>query len=180
MVERVVERGREPEPKESIYEYMYREWFAERKRYKMEGQVVIKGKDVGWEQGRQGLLKYYLHPLKQWEACGTPDWSVFIHRITKHSGKHRHQGGLGIFVLEGRGYTVVDGTRYDWEGGDLILLPVKPEGCEHQHFNLDPDKPSEWMAFIFAPFNAAMGNDLEQKSESPDWSGGGLDAKHVT
>ena len=69
-------------------------------------------------------------------------WRVFIHDIKTRSGKHRHQGGLVIYVLEGKGYSVVDGERKDWEKGDLVLLPMKPEGVEHQHFNLDPAEPA--------------------------------------
>ena len=179
MAGKAVEKGKEPEAGELIYEYIYRQWFEARKRERMEGKVVIKSKDVKWEQNRQSLLKFYVHPLRT-EGMGAPDWFVFINRIRKHSGKHRHQGGLGIFVLEGRGYTVVDGVRYDWEAGDLIILPVKPEGCEHQHFNLDPDKPSEWMAFIFFPHCSAMGHYMEQMAVSADWTGGVLPTPHMT
>ena len=39
---------------------------------------------------------------------------------------HRHQGGLALFVLDGRGHTIVNGVTHDWEAGDLILLPVAP------------------------------------------------------
>lgn len=83
-------------------------------------------------------------------------------------------------VLEGKGYTVVDGIRYDWEKDDLILLPVKPNGCEHQHFNADPSgKAAEWMAFIFNPYFEALGAPLEQKAESPDWKGTTPPLRHV-
>ena len=51
---------------------------------------------------------------------------MFIHTITTKSGEHRHQGGLLIFVLEGKGYSIVDGERWDWEKGDLVLLPMQP------------------------------------------------------
>ncbi|MFQ5826378.1 MAG: cupin domain-containing protein, partial [Dehalococcoidia bacterium] len=128
MVEKVVERGREPEPEELFYDLTYK-WRAEWRRQREVGKVVIKGNDMPWEQNRQGLIKHYMHP-KNWDELGVPSWLVFIHEIRKNSGRHRHQGGLGIFVLEGRGYTVVDGVRYDWEAGDLIILPMKPNGCE--------------------------------------------------
>lgn len=169
MVERVVERAREPEPGDLISAYMYN-WRGNRMREAMEGKVVIKGKDIPWEQGHQGLIHYYLYP-KVWREVGVPYWSMFVHRIKRHSGKHRHQGGLGLFVIEGKGYTVVDGVRYDWKKDDLILLPIKPQGCEHQHFNLDPDKPSEWLALRFHPMLDATGNQLEQVEVSPDWAG---------
>ena len=51
MVERVVRRGREPEPEELVYEYIYR-WRAERKLASSRGKMVIEGTDVPWEQDR--------------------------------------------------------------------------------------------------------------------------------
>ena len=77
-------------------------------------------------QARQGKLRYYLEPLTHPE---TPlqMWRVFTHEIRTKSGKHRHQGGLVIYVLEGKGYSIVEGERIDWEKGDLVLLPLHPE-----------------------------------------------------
>lgn len=171
MTERVSERKPEPEPVELLYDYIFN-WRMNKKLRTFSGKVIVKGKDSPWEQNRQGLIKFLLHP-KVWSEVGVPNWFVFIHRIKNHSGKHRHQGGLGLFVLEGKGYTVVDGVRYDWEKDDLILLPVKPDGCEHQHFNTDPSgQAAEWLAFIFDPLRDAMGNELEQRATSPDWKGG--------
>jgi len=170
-VEKVTERHHEPEPKELIYDWNFR-WRLEKKRRTVEGKVIIRGKDMQWEQNRQAYLKYMVH-AQNWPEIGAPGWFIFINRIKKHSGMHRHQGGLGLYVLEGKGYTVVDGVRYDWEKDDLILLPVKPNGCEHQHFNADPTgQPAEWLAFIYDPFRDAMGNEIEQKSTADDWKGG--------
>ncbi|MDO8634992.1 MAG: cupin domain-containing protein [Dehalococcoidia bacterium] len=169
MVERVIERGREPEPEETLSAYTFR-FFEQKAKTLREGVVVIKGKDVRWEQNRQAVIKPYIMP-GNWAKLGSPEWTIFINHIKTHSGKHVHQGGLGIFVLEGRGYTVIDGERFDWEKDDLIILPVKPGGCEHQHFNLDQNKAAEWMAIIFVPFRMASGNEPRQKSFSPTYDG---------
>ncbi|MBI4286995.1 MAG: cupin domain-containing protein [Chloroflexi bacterium] len=168
-MERQLETRRESEPRELVQEsnWAYQD---RRRRQMMEGEVVVRGKDMPWEQNRQGYIKYLCH-TRNWDTLGVPLWSVFVHRIKNHSGKHTHQGGLGLFVLEGRGYTVVDGVRYDWEKNDLILLPVKPGGCEHQHFNMDADRPAEWLAFIFTVFRDATGNLRNQQEMSPDWHG---------
>ncbi len=93
---------------------------------------------------------------------------MFKHQIVTKSGRHRHQGGLLIFVTEGKGYSIVDGERWDWEKGDLVLLPMKPGGVEHQHFNLH-DKPSEWAAFINVPIQEHVASDLQQTEVSPDF-----------
>jgi hypothetical protein len=167
MVERVLERKREPEPQETIYDQM-RRIDNERIKRLAEGQVVIKGRDIEWEQSRQGLIKFYSYDMI-FDKLSVAGWRIFVNRIKKQGGKHVHQGGLPLFVLSGKGYTVVDGVRYDWEEGDLILLPIKPGGCEHQHFNEDPDKPSEWIAFIFKPLRDPAGVEFVQKQEHPDW-----------
>ena len=75
-----------------------------------------------------------------------------MHDIKTVSGKHRHQGGLLIYVLEGKGYSIVNGERKDWQKGDLVLLPMVPGGVEHQHFNVEPEKgAARWIAFINMP-----------------------------
>src|SRR3984957_19045045 len=119
---------------------------AERNRT---GRIVCKFAECPQLLTRQGRLRTYLGLTVQ----DTPlqDWTVFTHEVRTVSGKHRHQGGLIIYVIDGAGYSVVDGERVDWEKGDLLLLPLKPGGVEHQHFNVSPDKPALWMAFIHLP-----------------------------
>jgi len=59
-------------------------------------------------------------------------------------------------------------VRYDWEAGDLILLPVKPGGVEHQHFSLG-DEPARWMAFINESVFMWAGTQMEQVETHYDW-----------
>jgi hypothetical protein len=135
-----------------------------------QGRVLCRSEDRDWDSTRQGLMKYYLHPQLIGDTA-IQDWQCFVHKIIRHSGKHRHQGGLVIYVLEGRGYSVVDGERHDWEAGDLLLLPIKEGGVEHQHFNTNPDEPCRWLAFIHWPTLDALASPAEQLSESPTWGG---------
>ncbi len=167
MVEKTTERRREPEPQEDLYEQAMKA-VNENLKNRSEGRVVIKGKELNFFQGRQGFVKYLLH-RKDWSNVGVPGWHIFINRIRVHSGKHNHQGGLVIYVLEGNGYTVVDGERLDWEAGDLLVLPIKRDGCDHQHYNNDATKPAEWLAFVFYPMWEAVGVGMVQKEEHPDW-----------
>lgn len=131
-------------------------------------KVVVKHNDRPEEMTRQGRLRYYLNRTTLHDTV-LKDWNVFTHELRTRSGKHRHQGGLAIFVIEGRGYTVVEGQRLDWEGGDLILLPIQPGGVEHQHFNLNGDTPSRWMAFIYKPFHDEVAHGMEQREEAPEF-----------
>ncbi len=168
-MEKVLERERGPEPLETVYDQL-RGIDNVHIKHRREGKVVLKGKDFPWNQSRQGFSKWFSYE-GNWDQLGVSGWRIFINLIKSHGGKHRHQGGLAIYVLSGRGYTVVDGTKYEWEEGDLLLLPVKPEGCEHQHFNEDPEKPAQWMAFIFIPFRDPVGVEFLQKEDHPDWTG---------
>src|SRR3972149_4577868 len=101
MGEREAMREREAESKQhSFYEDLFRFSNALKERAET-GQIVIRGKDQPWEQGRQGLIKWFLHPSREDTALG--DWLFFLHEIRTHSGRHRHQGGLAIYVVEGKG-----------------------------------------------------------------------------
>ncbi len=167
------ERVREKEPVQRDEGEHYEETLrlnADARECARTGKIVIRGKGIPWRQNRQAYNKTFLswHEVKDTAA---EDWTCFIHDVKVHSGRHRHQGGVQLFVLEGEGYTVVDGKKVDWEKWDLVILPVKPGGCEHQHFNKVPGKPAKWMAFRYYPFAKVLGNMFEQVEESPDWKG---------
>jgi len=133
-----------------------------------EGKVVVKKSERPLQKTRQGWLRYYLHNLVHHDTV-LKDWRIFVHEIYTHTGKHNHQGAMGLFVLDGEGYTIVDGERVDWKKGDLILLPVKPGGVDHQHFNRDPQKPARWLALSYRPFKEAMAQFIEQKEDAPGY-----------
>lgn len=169
MLERTSVRERDRDaPEVSYYETVFED-MAQRRERARSGRIVIKGSQIPWQENRQGRIGYYLHDDVRDTALS--DWRVFIHDIHTHSGRHVHQGGLALYVLNGRGYTVINGVKEEWKEGDLIILPVLPGGVEHQHFNEDPDTSSQWMAFIFVPWQYATGAIFEQKETSPNWKG---------
>lgn len=139
----------------------------ERAERNASGRIVCKEADCPQMLTRQGRLRYYLaHAI---EDTPLRDWIVFTHEIRTVSGKHRHQGGLIIYVISGKGYSVVNGERCDWEKGDLVLLPLHEKGVEHQHFNTDPDKPSVWMAFINENLHDYVASEMTQTEISPEY-----------
>jgi mannose-6-phosphate isomerase-like protein (cupin superfamily) len=161
-------RTREREPiADTPYEAFLRSraQFDERQK---EGPIVIKPRE--WTITRQGRMFYYLNGM-EYKDTPLQDWRVFTQDIRTHSGKHRHQGGFIIYIIEGRGYSVVDGERVDWEGGDLFLLPIKKGGIEHQHFNLDPEKGCRWIAFCYMPVFDHLASEFTQMQVSPLYGG---------
>ena len=166
------EKIREREPSQRGGELHYEDAlqrYAEARERARTGKIVLRSKELPWRQNKMGYIKSYLSWHKSDAAL--EDWICFIHDIKIHSGKHRHQGGINLFVLEGEGYTVVNEERVEWEKGDLIVLPILPGGCEHQHFNKTPGKPAKWMAFEYSPFVNILGNVFEHVENSPDWKG---------
>ena len=159
------ERGTIPQTPYEIF-IRSRKAFLERQDT---GQVVVKPSDREFFLTRQGRLMYHLNPEIH-KDTPLQDWRVFSHDLKTQSGKHRHQGGLVIYVITGKGYSVVDGERVDWQAGDLLLLPIKPGGVEHQHFNLQPEKgPALWAAFINLPLHEYVASDLRQVENSPEF-----------
>jgi hypothetical protein len=130
--------------------------------------VVKAPKPDEYELCPQGLIGWYLHPQVFTERCLT-EWLVFIHDIRGVSGRHRHQGGLVLFIIEGEGYSTMNGVRYDWRAGDMVLMPLLPEGVEHQHFNPTPDGGAKWLAFIHYPTFNECGSELVQTALDPEW-----------
>ena len=124
------------------------------------GTVVVKEMDREWELCRQGTIKLYLAG-DEFPDTVLQDWSVFIHDVHRQSGKHRHQGGLVLFVIEGLGSTEVNGEMIEWEEGDCILLPLHPDGIEHVHFNRGDGK-AKWLAFIYNPTFDHVASELTQ------------------
>ena len=164
-IERTRIREREA-PKQNSYELAIQQDRARGTR-QMTGRIVCKLADCPQNLTRQGRLRNYLGLTI--EDTPLQDWIVFTHEIRTVSGKHRHQGGLIIYVIDGTGYSVVDGERYDWEKGDLVLLPLREKGVEHQHFNTNPEKPALWIAFIHEPTWEFFASEMTQTEVSPEY-----------
>ena len=56
--------------------------------------------------------------------------------------------------------------------GTLSSCPLSRAGVEHQHFNAEPGKPCVWLGIIHGGMWDALGNQMEQKEESPAFTRG--------
>jgi gentisate 1,2-dioxygenase len=133
--------------------------------------TLVKGKNLPWEINRHGKMKWYLHPAFTDRAIRS--LVIFIQEIppSGHTGKQRHQGGLVHYILEGRGYTILNGKRHDWEEGDCVVLPTLPDGVEYQHFNSDSDKPASFIAAqsnLFDALGVDLGSGFDQLEDAPE------------
>ncbi|MBI2989507.1 MAG: cupin domain-containing protein [Deltaproteobacteria bacterium] len=128
---------------------------------------VIKGNEIPWENTRQGRIKFLMGPGRPDSFVGKWTWDLFLQEIPpgSRSGKHLHMSEELHLILEGRGYDVQDGVRYDWKKDDLVCIPV---GTVHQHFNTDSEKPAKFIS-VQPRYWAAFGfGGILQIEEAPE------------
>ncbi|MDB5793706.1 MAG: hypothetical protein JWR25_85 [Noviherbaspirillum sp.] len=166
------EKTKEPEAAQNNrYEEVIRirqQWVERQNK----GRLLVRGADCTYEETRQGRLKHYLAVQPKVTDTALDSWTCFIHDIRRQSGRHRHQGGILIYVIEGEGRTEVEGEILEWQAGDLLLLPIRPKGVAHQHWNKDTSKSCRWVAFIHTAVRDYTANHIEQLAKTPDGAAG--------
>ncbi|MBI4329910.1 MAG: hypothetical protein HY673_01355 [Chloroflexi bacterium] len=142
------------------------------REYMSKARWIIKEKDQPLETNRNGIYRWYIHP--SFQDVAMKQILFWTHEIppASRSGKQKLQGGRVHFVLSGRGYTVINGKRYDWGPEDVILSPIIAGGVVMQHFNADPLKPAKlacaepnWFDII----GVDMACGFEILEDCPEW-----------
>ena len=136
------------------------------------GIQVVKEGDLPLESNRQGLMRWYMHPSIKDTALST---MIFYQQEIppgSRSGRVKFQGGQVMLILEGKGYTVIDGVKHSWEAGDVLNLPLRPRGIIVQHFNTDPNVAVKFVAtepnWTDCTF-VDRGSGFEQLEDAPEY-----------
>jgi quercetin dioxygenase-like cupin family protein len=131
---------------------------------------VIHSEELGWVETRQDASCAELISHR----TGFANWGTvtMIARIPvgMRTGRHRH-GEEAIFIVSGRGCSVVDGRRYDWEVGACLHIPF---GSVHQHFNLG-DEPVEYLSCMTPELDHFLGLNRTEQLEDCGPLGDGPD-----
>ncbi|MBI4332743.1 MAG: hypothetical protein HY673_15845 [Chloroflexi bacterium] len=154
------------------------EMFLRRNRwrdYMSKARWIVREKDQKTETNRMGIYRWYVHP--SFDDVAMKSLLFWIHEIPpgSHSGRQKFQGGRVHFVIEGHGYSMINGVRYDWGPEDVVLSPVIAGGVVIQHFNSSPSQPAR-LACSEPNWYDIMGMDMacgfEQLDECPEWQAG--------
>ena len=70
-----------------------------------------------------------------------------------HTRAHRHSSSVVYHAFRGRGYSVADGVRIDWQEGDSLALPP---WCWHEHANAAPTEEAILFSASDAPVLEAL------------------------
>lgn len=133
----------------------------------------VAGSQLDWEWNPQGKMKWYLHPAYDDRSMKTLLYAIQEIPPGSRSGKQHRQGSVVHYVLEGSGYSIVNGERYDWSAGDYLGLPVHPKGLTVQHFNDDPENDVRFVVASPAMYHTLgydMGCGFEQIESCPEYS----------
>jgi hypothetical protein len=133
---------------------------------------VVRLSELPVENNQQGLMRWYMHPSITDTVLST--LAIYRQDIPpgSRSGRLKFQGGQILFIVEGRGYTMLDGVKHAWEAGDVVNLPCKRDGIVVQHFNDDPTKPAAFLAVepnLFAATGVDRGCGFHQLEQSLDY-----------
>ena len=133
---------------------------------------VVRLAELPLENNQQGLMRWYLHPAIADTVLST--LCIYRQEIPpgSRSGRLKFQGGQIMFIVGGRGHTLLDGVKHAWEAGDVLNLPTKRDGIVVQHFNGDPAKPAIFLAVepnLFAATGVDRGCGFHQLEPAPEY-----------
>ena len=83
-------------------------------------------------QQQHDTTRYLVVPANGFKATSVAMTFVFEDPSYHHSGRHKHLEAM-IYILEGEGYSEVQGRDEHWEAGDVLHVP--PAMYEHEHYN---------------------------------------------
>jgi gentisate 1,2-dioxygenase len=119
-------------------------------------QQLEKQKNIAYSEERQCSVS----------ISDIPSYTIGVDITTidpnSNDRKHRHSYETIILVLEGRGYSIVEDERVEWETGDAIHIPP---WAWHQHFNTDPDNEVKFLSGTNAPLLKSVG-DIDRREEA--------------
>lgn len=152
------------------------ELFVMRDRQRAEREnalQVVDEADLPLELNRQGFMRWYMHPSIRDTVLSTV--MFFEQEIPpgSRSGRLKFGGNQIVMILEGAGYTMLDGVKHPWSAGDVISLPLRENGIVVQHFNTDADVTAKFVAAEMNWFECSSvdrGCGFEQLEDCPEYS----------
>ena len=122
---------------------------------------VKKAKEIKFVDGPQAYSRHYMQP----KDGVTQLFHIHLEEYGPggKSQKHGHVNEAAFYILDGDGYEIHDGIRYDWTAGDVAIVH---NNCVHQHFNASDTKPARALVLKTKPMFLFM-NMLFQKQVEP-------------
>lgn len=115
-------------------ESFYDEWLraaADAQQAMLSSPAVVRDRDIPWVSTIQDAkVKLMVARDMGMATMGSNVLKAEI-PVGWHTGCHRH-GEESMHVLQGEGFSLIDGQRFDWHAGTTLQIPF---GAAHQHVN---------------------------------------------
>jgi quercetin dioxygenase-like cupin family protein len=121
---------------------------------------VRKGTEIKFRDGPQTYSRHYVEPkdgISQLFHLHMEEYAP-----GGKSQKHGHVNEAAFYILDGEGYEVHDGVRYDWKAGDIAIVH---NNCVHQHFNASKTQPARALVLKTKPMYMFMNMLFQQQVE---------------
>lgn len=135
------------------------------------GKILSPASELVWGDTRMGHNALAVSPLTGY-ALRTLHAHIDVIAAGGATGKHRHASEAVMLCVDGEGYSVIDGRRFDWAKGDVFVVP---SASWHQHFNRSDTHTATYFAVTNWPLTAAIGLSYQDYTE-PDERGNGTGA----
>ena len=131
---------------------------------------VRRASEIPFVDGPQAYSRHYVEP----KDGITQTFHLHLEEYGPggKSQKHGHVNEAAFYILDGTGYEIHDGIRYDWSAGDVAIVH---NNCVHQHFNASSTKPARALVIKTKPMYLFMNMLFQYQVEprSPDAAPGG-------
>lgn len=101
-----------------------------------------------------GALMHYTNPVNGGHVLATIGASMQLLRPGFVGKAHRHTGSFLYQVAKGKGYSIINGQRFDWQERDIFCVP---SWAWHEHVNLDPSEDACLFCFSDLPVMEKLG-----------------------
>jgi len=109
-----------------------------------------------------GLLLRYVNPVTSGPTLPTLSCEIQMLRPGEKTKAHRHTSTAIYHVLNGKGFTVIDDTRYDWATGDSFTVPL----WHWHHHGSASGEASVLFVMNDKPVMTALGFHREEREET--------------
>lgn len=101
-----------------------------------------------------GVIMNYVNPATGGPVMQTIGASMQMLRPGERTKAHRHTGSFIYQVAKGRGYSIIEGRRFDWQERDIFCVP---SWAWHEHANASPSEDACLFTFNDLPVIRALG-----------------------
>ena len=101
-----------------------------------------------------GVLMNYVNPQTGGPVMQTIGASMQLLRPGEHSKAHRHTGSFIYQAAKGKGYSIINGRRFDWQERDIFCVP---SWAWHEHANASERDDAVLFAFSDLPVMNSLG-----------------------